>query len=98
MDDQNSLAEGTAKAQGTCWTLRGKEAIGGWRHVRRAARGIKEDNPAAFFMFRTNGMPRAQGCARAACVNLALLYQERYAAGAGMRTTAGTQQVILLYD
>ena len=23
--------------------------ISGWRHVRKAARGIKEDNPAAFF-------------------------------------------------
>jgi hypothetical protein len=38
-------------------------------------------------------MPRAQGCAGAACVKLAVRFKERYAAGAGMRTTAGMQEV-----
>ena len=33
-------------------------SIGGWRHVRRAVRDITEDNPTAFFMFRTNGTSR----------------------------------------
>jgi hypothetical protein len=55
-----------------------------------------------FFMFRMNGMPRAQGCAGAACSPIQPVLQStkppnqakhRYAAGAGMRTTAGMQEV-----
>jgi hypothetical protein len=42
------IAEGTAK-QRTCFLLLSKEAIRGWRHVRRAARDNKDDIPAAFF-------------------------------------------------
>ncbi len=45
-------------------------------------------------------MPRAQGCAGVACVSIARHKQKtvcrsfaRYAAGAGMRTTAGMQEV-----
>jgi hypothetical protein len=30
--------------------LKGKEAISGWRHVRRAARDDMDDVPVAFFM------------------------------------------------
>jgi hypothetical protein len=36
---------------GKCLTLRGKEAIGGWRHVREAARDDKEGIPVAFFFW-----------------------------------------------
>lgn len=32
-----------------CFSLIGKEAISGWRHVRRAAWDITEGIPAAFF-------------------------------------------------
>ena len=42
-------AEGTAK-QRNCFLLKGKEAIRGWRHVRRAVWDNTEDVPAAFFM------------------------------------------------
>ncbi len=47
-------------------------SIGGWRQIRKAVQGIKDGNPNRFFfMFRMNGMPRAQGCAGAACVSFA---------------------------
>ena len=34
--------------------MRGKEAIGGWRHVRIAVRDPKEGNPGRFFLPVTN--------------------------------------------
>jgi hypothetical protein len=34
-------------------TREGKEAVGGWRHVRISGKGIKDDALAAFFMYRT---------------------------------------------
>jgi len=44
-----SKAEGTANKR-SCFLLYSKEAIRGWRHVRRAARDSMDDVPAAFFV------------------------------------------------
>ena len=49
-DDQIFVSRRICENIRKCWTLRGKEAIGGWRHVRRATREITDDNPVAFFM------------------------------------------------
>jgi hypothetical protein len=48
MDEPRFVSRRTYESIGKCWTLRGKEAIGGWRHVRGAARDDKEGIPVAF--------------------------------------------------
>jgi len=63
-------------------------------HIRRAARGIKEDNPVAFFYAQdVRYIAREHMDVRRDCFSIALLIHERYAAGAGMRTTAGMQEI-----
>lgn len=45
----DSIAEGTAEHR-KCFLLKGKEAIGGWRHVRRAVWDSKDAVLTAFFL------------------------------------------------
>jgi len=48
-ESHSFVSRRTCESIGKCLTLKGKEAIGGWRHVRKATRDNTEDVPVAFF-------------------------------------------------